>query len=167
MITVPVPHSFANAAEPQTPKAPIPSTTLEAQQFSNDTKSNGEVVYGQFLDVDPTAWAYPALKQLAERTDCLVGVPALFQPQRSPTRLELAAGLNACLNALKGHIPSKGDQGIVQTLQTELKAELKSLGDYLNSLDDRSRSLEALRFSTTTKIQGQATVTFQGGGLGY
>jgi hypothetical protein len=180
MVTVSVHHSLANAAEPQMPETPTlsdtnsnkgslaaPYVTLESQQFSSSTKSTGEVVFGGFYDVNPTDWAYPSLKQLAERTGCLVGVPAFFQPQRSPTRLELAAGLNACLRTLEGRFPAKGDQIIAQALQTELKSELKTLDDHLNSFDDRTMSLEALRFSTTTKMQGQAVVTFQGGGLGY
>ena len=53
----------------------------------------------QLSDVQPTDWAYEALRSLGERYGCLVGYPdQTFRGNRALTRWEFAAGLNACLN---------------------------------------------------------------------
>ena len=51
----------------------------------------------QLRDVEPTAWAYEALKSLVERYGCIVGYPdRTFRGNRALSRWEFAAGLNAC-----------------------------------------------------------------------
>ncbi len=141
------------------------TATLEAQQFSNSTKSMGEVVYGvlPFSDVKPTDWAYQSLKLLVERYSCLVGSPSIFGPHRAATRVELAMGLNACLGKIGDRITSAEDLKIAQSLQTEFKPELATLRDRANLLKAQSEMIAGKQFSATTKIQGQAVITFQSG----
>ncbi|MGK7943596.1 MAG: iron uptake porin, partial [Microcystaceae cyanobacterium] len=53
----------------------------------------------ELRDVEPTEWAYEALRSLVERYGCIVGYPdRTFRGNRALTRWEFAAGLNACLN---------------------------------------------------------------------
>ena len=63
----------------------------------------------ELKDVQPTDWAYEALKSLVERYGCIVGYPnQTFRGvaegtlrDRPLTRWEFAAGLNACVNTLE------------------------------------------------------------------
>ncbi len=56
----------------------------------------------ELRDVQPTEWAYEALKSLVERYGCLVGYPdRTYRGDRSLSRYEFAAGLNACLNVME------------------------------------------------------------------
>jgi hypothetical protein len=163
----------ANAAQPkkaasteaQQTKTSEPSTaTLESQQFSSITHPVGEVIYGfQFSDVKPTDWAYQSLELLVKRSGCLVGAPVYFQPDRAPTRDELAAGLNACLSRMGDRFATKEDRELAQALQTEFKPELAALKERVDRLQAQNATLKSQQFSTTTKIQGQVVITFQNG----
>ena len=52
----------------------------------------------QLKDVDPKDWAYQALRNLVGNYGCIAGYPdGTFQGNRTLTRYEFAAGLNACL----------------------------------------------------------------------
>jgi hypothetical protein len=56
----------------------------------------------ELQDVEPTSWAYESLRNLVERYGCIVGYPdSTFRGDRSLTREEFAAGLNACLNSME------------------------------------------------------------------
>jgi Carbohydrate-selective porin, OprB family len=155
----------AASAEAQQTKTSEPSTaTLESQQFSSINHPVGEVVYGvQFFNVKPTDWAYQSLELLVKRSGCLVGAPAYFQPDRAPTRDELAAGLNACLSRMGDRFATKEDRELAQSLQTEFKPELAALKERVDRLQAQNATLKSQQFSTTTKIQGQVVITFQNG----
>ena len=52
----------------------------------------------QFTDLEPTDWAYQALSNLVESYGCVAGYPeGTFKGNRSISRYEAAALLNACL----------------------------------------------------------------------
>jgi Carbohydrate-selective porin, OprB family len=138
---------------------------LEAQQFANSTNKDGDVIYRglRFLDVKPTDWAYQSLSLLVKRSGCLVGAPVYFQPDRAPTRDELAAGLNACLSRMGDRFATKEDRELAQALQTEFKPELAALKERVDRLQAQNATLKSQQFSTTTKIQGQVVITFQNG----
>ena len=111
----------ANAAEGliQTEAPVFDASKLEiAQVQSEDTQLIDQVeVYGtegqpagmeqvtsvnELRDVEPTAWAYEALRSLVERYGCIVGYPdRTFRGNRALTRWEFAAGLNACMNVME------------------------------------------------------------------
>ena len=55
----------------------------------------------QLSDVQPTDWAFQALQSLVERYGCIAGYPdSTYRGNRTMTRYEFAAGLNACLDRI-------------------------------------------------------------------
>ncbi|MBW4654108.1 MAG: iron uptake porin [Kaiparowitsia implicata GSE-PSE-MK54-09C] len=114
----------------------------------------------QFSDVQPTDWAYEALRLLVERDGCLSGYPdGTFRGDRPMSRDEFAASLSACLAQLQDRDDgSVGDDVLsaVQRLQREFAAELARVGDRLNTLDGRTAALTQQQFSTTTRLYGEA-----------
>ncbi|HAN46040.1 MAG TPA: hypothetical protein DCQ32_05755, partial [Cyanobacteria bacterium UBA8156] len=155
----------------------------------------------QLSDVRPTDWAFTALQSLVERYGCIAGYQErMFQPpvmpsapirglgqktlaqadtvnvfrgQRSLTRFEFAAGLNACMTRMNELLTagladkvSKEDLATLQRLQEEFEAELGTLKARVDGLEGKVEKLEAQQFSTTTKLSGQAifAVSFNSGG---
>ena len=106
----------------------------------------------QFADVRPTDWAYQALSDLIERYGCVAGYPdGTFRGSKSMTRYEAAALLNACLD----RVTEVTDE--LKRLMKEFEAELAVLRGRVDGLEARIGEMEATQFSTTTKLQGQAT----------
>jgi hypothetical protein len=106
----------------------------------------------QFSDVKPTDWAYQALSNLIERYGCVAGYPdGTYRGQRAMTRFEAAALLNACLD----RITEITDE--LKKLMKEFEKELAVLRGRVDGLEAKVGELEATQFSTTTKLQGQAT----------
>jgi Carbohydrate-selective porin, OprB family/S-layer homology domain len=128
----------------------------------------------QLSDVKPTDWAFTALQSLVERYGCIAGYPdKTYRGQRAMTRYEFAAGLNACLDKINEIITagladkvSKEDFAAVQKLQEEFAAELAALKGRVDTLESKTATLEAQQFSTTTKLEGQAIISFSGSGGG-
>jgi hypothetical protein len=96
---------FPAQAEESLPELPIVSApTLNVQQpedIDQDPASTLQQLtsVSELKDVQPTDWAYEALKSLVERYGCIVGYPdQTFRGNRALSRWEFAAGLNACLN---------------------------------------------------------------------
>jgi len=106
----------------------------------------------QFADVRPTDWAYQALSDLIERYGCVAGYPdGTFRGSKAMTRYEAAALLNACLD----RVTEVTDE--LKRLMKEFEAELAVLRGRVDGLEARIGEMEATQFSTTTKLQGQAT----------
>jgi hypothetical protein len=106
----------------------------------------------QFSDVQPTEWAYQALSNLIERYGCVAGYPdGTFRGKKALSRWEAAALLNACLD----RITEVTDE--LRRLLKEFEAELAVLKGRVDGLEAKVGELEATQFSTTTKLQGQAT----------
>ncbi|HEY9616707.1 MAG TPA: iron uptake porin, partial [Microcoleaceae cyanobacterium] len=118
----------------------------------------------QLTDVRPTDWAFQALQSLVERYGCIVGYPdRTYRGNRSLSRYEFAAGLNACMdriseliNSIKNDYVSKEDLLVLQRLQEEFGAELAALRGRVDGLETRTATLEKQQFSTTTKLNGEA-----------
>lgn len=118
----------------------------------------------QLTDVRPTDWAFQALQSLVERYGCIVGYPdRTYRGNRSLSRYEFAAGLNACMdriteliNSIKNDYVSKEDLLTLQRLQEEFGAELAALRGRVDGLEVRTATLEKQQFSTTTKLNGEA-----------
>jgi hypothetical protein len=118
----------------------------------------------QLTDVRPTDWAFQALQSLVERYGCIVGYPdKTYRGNRALSRYEFAAGVNACLDrinellaAATADLVRKEDLVTLQKLQEGFAAELATLRGRVDSLEVRTRTLEAQQFSTTTKLNAQS-----------
>ena len=179
-------HAGTNSKEPP-PVSSLPSTPTAApgslldqiDSYSNDLESIEQ--YGddstvedlntemeqinsvfQLTDVQPTDWAFEALKSLVETYGCIQGYPdSSYRGNRSLTRYEFAAGLNACLNRIGELMANQGSDRLnqenldsIQRLQTEFAAELAALQGRVDNLEERTAQLEGSQFSTTTILRG-------------
>ncbi len=78
----------------------------------------------QLSDVKPSDWAFQSLQSLVERYGCIAGYPdKTYRGNRSMTRYEFAAGLNACLDRINdliaastANLVKKEDLATVRTL---------------------------------------------------
>jgi hypothetical protein len=123
-----------------------------------------------FSDVSPADWAFQALNNLVENYGCIQGYPdSTFRGQRTLTRFEFAAGLNACLDViavtLGAGLPEE-DLIVLLRLQEEFAAELATLGGRVDQLEAETAQLRAQQFSTVTKLRGQAFFNIGGGSSG-
>ncbi len=119
----------------------------------------------QLSDVQPTDWAYQALASLVEKYGCIAGYPdGTFRGSRAVTRFELAAALNACLDVISDRFATKEDLATLQRLAQELASELATLRGRVDNLEARTGALEAIQFSTTTKLGVDALMAGQVGG---
>ncbi|PSF38440.1 S-layer protein [Aphanothece hegewaldii CCALA 016] len=115
----------------------------------------------QLRDVEPTAWAFEALRSLVERYGCIVGYPdRTFRGNRALSRWEFAAGLNACMNVMERLIQDgvgvlREDIDKLKRLAQEFESELAALGARVDNLEQRVAFLEDHQFSTTTKLKGE------------
>ncbi|WP_254945789.1 iron uptake porin [Cyanobium sp. AMD-g] len=114
----------------------------------------------QFSDVKPTDWAFQALSNLIERYGCVAGYPnGTYKGGQAMTRYEAAALLNACLD----RITEVTDE--LKRLMAEFEKELAVLRGRVDGLEAKVGELEATRFSTTTKLSGQATFVIGANGF--
>ncbi len=123
----------------------------------------------ELSDVQPTDWAYQALQSLVDRYGCIAGYPdGGFQGDRSLTRYEFAAGLNACLDGVLSLLEEPisilpEDIATVQRLQEEYAAELATLRGRVDALETRTGELEARQFSPTAILGGESIFALSGG----
>lgn len=116
----------------------------------------------ELRDVQPTDWAYEALKSLVERYGCIVGYPdRTFRGNRALTRWEFAAGLNACMNVMERLLQEnvaviREDIDKLKALAQQFEQELAALGARVDNLKARTSYLEDHQFSTTTKLNANA-----------
>ncbi len=122
----------------------------------------------ELRDIQPTDWAYEALKSLVERYGCIVGYPdRTFRGDRALSRWEFAAGLNACLNTMERLLQEnvavlRTDLDKLKRLTEEFGQELAALGVRVDNLEQRTAFLEDHVFSTTTKLEGEVVVGLAG-----
>ena len=117
----------------------------------------------QLSDIQPTDWAYQALRSLMERYNVISGFPDnTFKGNRPLSRYEFAAGLAATLDKVEGLIATAiGDQYIqediitLRRLQKEYRSALDDLQKRVNTTTTSTNYLEVHQFSTTTKLNGQ------------
>jgi hypothetical protein len=145
--------------------------SLVESAIAQDTLQGQVTSVNQLADVQPTDWAFAALQALVDRYDCMVGYPnQIFQGNRSITRYEFTAGLNACLNRLHQVLASvivdlaerEDLQQTLHRLQTEFAPELSTLHGQVDSLEAHTAQLESQQFSPTTKLTGEAVFAVSG-----
>jgi porin len=149
----------------------VPFTLPEAA--AQETMSGQATSVSQLADLQPTDWAFGALQSLSERYGCMAGYPdQTFRGQRSLTRYEFAAGLNACIERINQLLASASaefvqpeDLQTLQRLQEEFTTELATLRGRVDTLEAQTATLEAQQFSTTTKLTGQVLFSVNGGGF--
>jgi Carbohydrate-selective porin, OprB family/S-layer homology domain len=146
--------SVAVAAE----SAPSLNVSAEPIQLAQVTSVS------ELADVSPSDWAFQSLQSLVENYGCIQGYPdRTFRGNRSLTRYEFAAGLNACLDVMAVLISQSGvnpdDLAAIRRLQEEFRAELATLRGRVDALEAQTATLRAQQFSTTTKLRGQADAT--------
>ncbi|NCJ07063.1 iron uptake porin [Synechococcales cyanobacterium C] len=135
------------------------STAVDQLDLHDDSMAQVTSV-SQLSDVQPTDWAFQALQSLVERYGCIAGYPdGTFRGNRSATRYELAAALNACLDNISDRFATREDLEAIRALQEEFAAELALVRGQVDSLEARTATLEAQQFSTTTKLSGEAIFT--------
>jgi hypothetical protein len=132
--------------------SPVVSETV-VQEFAPRTSVS------ELSDVQPTDWAYQALRSLMERYGILSG-----------SRYEFAAALAATLDKVDGLIGDAiGEQYIqedlvtLRRLQKDYRSALDQLQQRITSTENRATQLEANVFSTTTKLQGQVILAITEG----
>ncbi len=147
---------------------PITQPPIAQTQIAQVTSVN------QLQDVQPKDWAFQALQQLVERYGCVAGYPnRSFLGNRSLTRSEFAAALNACLDKINDQITfsisnlAKSEElAVIQKLQTDFESEITSLKQRINELETKATLSQKQQFSTTTKLTGQMVFAVSGGGFG-
>ena len=140
------------------------STYMEQQNFDSFKAwqaQNQVTSINQFSDVKSTDWAFQALSNLIERYGCVAGYPnGTYKGGQAMTRYEAAALLNACLD----RITEVTDE--LKRLMAEFEKELAVLRGRVDGLEAKVGELEATRFSTTTRLQGDATVVIGANSFG-
>ncbi|MFN6559623.1 MAG: iron uptake porin [Nostoc sp. ChiSLP01] len=144
-----------------------PIFALENQQQPSLERASQLTSVSQLSDVQPTDWAFQALRSLIEKYGCIAGYPnGNYRGERAMTRYEFAANLNACLTELQKLITTKNksfttkeDLDLIQKLQAEFSSELGTIRSQVDSLENRTSELEANQFSPTTKLEAEAILT--------
>ena len=140
------------------PEINIPGVSPKNQSQSSLSQVTS---VSELRDVEPTSWAYEALRSLVERYGCIVGYPdRTFRGNKSLSRWEFAAGLNACMNVMERLIQEnvavlREDIERLKRLAEAFQAELAALGTRVDNLESRVAFLEDHQFSTTTKLVGE------------
>ncbi|MFB2769295.1 iron uptake porin [Pelatocladus sp. BLCC-F211] len=148
-----------------------PPSLAASDQFTSLDDPMAQVTsVSQLRDVQPTDWVFGALQSLVERYGCIAGYPnQTYRGDRSMTRYEFAAGLNACLDRVNeliakatGDLVKREDLITLKKLQEEFATELAAVRGRVDNLEVRTAEITANQFSPTTKLSGITIVGIQG-----
>jgi hypothetical protein len=117
-------------------------------------------------DIKPSDWAFQALQSLVERYGVITGYPnQTFKGNRTLTRYEFAAGLNAAIDRLRellatntSNLVRKEDWETLQKLQNQFSPELTALRGRVDQLEAKTEILKQQQFSTTSILNGRAEI---------
>lgn len=163
-------HPLAGGGDKYT----IAVDTVDNLDPNRDRSSDGLIVLpsvAELSDVQPSDWAYQALKSLVERYGIVSGYSnRKFRGNQAMTRYEFAAALAATINKVEDLLANAiGDEYVrqdaitVKRLQNEYASVLKELRERIDFTEYKAAEVEANQFSVTTKLQGQQVVGFTGG----
>ncbi|BCX10079.1 MAG: porin [Fischerella sp.] len=125
----------------------------------------------ELSDVQPTDWAYQALKSLVEKYGVISGYSdGTFRGNRPMSRYEFAVALAATLSKVEDIIADRmsdrfiqEDMIVLRRLQKEFRSALDDLQQRVDNLEARNSELQAHQFSTTTKLHGEAIIALTDG----
>ncbi|MGI0493742.1 iron uptake porin [Alkalinema pantanalense CENA528] len=114
----------------------------------------------ELSDIQPSDWAYKAVKTLVERYGIVVGYPdGTFRGNRPINRYEFAAILSQLRDRIEQFIEESQNEGAlgdlvtVKNLQRVYQEAAEELKNRLtNQIEPSTLNLEARQFSTTTKL---------------
>ena len=157
------PDEASDAGENIQPSPPLPLSVQESVEDAPSDPMEQVTSVSQLSDVQPSDWAYEALKSIVERYGIVSGYPdGTFRGNRSLSRYEFAAGLNAALRKLEELIAagstdkiSPQDLETVRRLQAEYTTELATLRSRIDNLEGSTAFLENRQFSTTAILGGE------------
>jgi hypothetical protein len=161
-LSPPSPISPTSPTSPTLPTSPISPTPHDGMSQVTSVS--------QLTDVEPTDWAFGALRSLTLRYKCITpSEDGTFKGNRAMTRYEFAQGLNACIEKVREliatnteNLAKKEDLITLERLQGEFKTELIEVENRVDSLEERTAKVAAKQFSATTKLYGQAIFSVQG-----
>ena len=124
----------------------------------------------ELQDVQPSDWAYQAVKALVEKYGVVTGYSdRTFRGDRSLSRDEFVATLNQVATKIEqlfiaGELGKiREDVAIIRRLQRSYGNILKGEGDRTNTLELLTAKLEKQQFSTTTKLSTQVVAALSDG----
>lgn len=148
------------------------SLSKESDDFNIDShRLTAQPAVFELSDVEPTDWAYQALRLLVKRYGVIVGnTNGTFALNRPLSRYEFAAVLAATLKKLEQSIVKDSNQQytqqdaiVLQRLQKEYKSALEDLQQRVGNTETGVTQLQANQFSTTTKLQGEQIIALSDG----
>ena len=136
----------------------IALSNSRSQNSSLYTPDLGRVVpVNQLSEISPPDWRSQRLNRIARDTMCLG--TEYRQSDRVITRAEFAVGLKECLARLNVGGLTREDLDFIARMEREFAPELAALVQRIDNVEARTERLEAQRFSTTSKFNGE--VLFQ------
>ncbi|NWF61632.1 MAG: iron uptake porin [Fischerella sp.] len=144
---------------------PYSSSVLTISNSSQPSVNVNAV--SDLADIQPSDWAFHALKSLIDRYDVTGYAHATFSGDRSMTRYEFAASLAATIYQInqpidteKSNSVSREDLETIKRLQAEFVYELGIIQGRLDNLQTRVSTIQS--FSTTTKLEGEVLFALTG-----
>lgn len=119
----------------------------------------------ELSDVQPSDWAYQALKSLVEKYGVMAGyADSTFRGNRALSRYEFAATLNSVMAWMERYLAQadfnqvREDFATLRRLQETYQRILTDQRDRLTNLEANTGRLEQQQFSTTTTLGGQVVL---------
>ncbi len=149
---------------------PVNQTLAQIEQYNLQNQQDLDLEpitnVSALRDVQPTDWAYGALKKLVNRLRCFAGYEdRTFRGDRNISRYEFAAALNTCLQKMEAIAFEKlteyfTEEAIaeLEKLTQEFAQELNEVRTKTDNLENKVAFLEDTNFSPTTILRGEVVM---------